>query len=276
MIFSSGSIEESGNFRHRIYNGEVFKIPATVKSLSLTEQVQGELSLAFGPDFRRIHEAVPVENIWQKMTFLRQHMAEYPPYHALMREIIIDAGFMPAENVYDVLRLRAVLHNGHGNPAAAKAYSLHRDTWYGNPQAQINWWIPLHDVSEKDSFSFFPGYFKSGIKNTSADFDYKGWIANVGWQNAKGGRDTAYPRALENPEARDRKGFSCKAGDMIVFSAAQAHQTAENTTQLTRFSVDFRTVHLLDMSKGVGAPNVDNLSSPDAVDDYLRFQAGGI
>ena len=40
----------------------------------------------------------------------------------------------------------------------------------------------------------------------------------------------------------------------------------------TRFSVDFRTVHLGDHRAGLGAPNVDNHSTGSALKDYVRPQ----
>ncbi len=55
-----------------------------------------------------------------------------------------------------------------------------------------------------------------------------------------------------------------------MFSAAQLHSTVPNTSGRTRFSVDFRTVHLDDVTAGTGAPNVDSACTGTTMGDYLR------
>jgi hypothetical protein len=57
---------------------------------------------------------------------------------------------------------------------------------------------------------------------------------------------------------------------VIAFSAAQMHSTVPNTTNLTRFSIDFRTVDARDTSQMRGAPNIDGLSTGTTMMDYLR------
>jgi hypothetical protein len=71
-----------------------------------------------------------------------------------------------------------------------------------------------------------------------------------------------------------RVGFSAGAGDIVLFSGAHFHQTKNNTTGRTRFSLDFRTVDLEDHAAGVGAPNADNRSTGDATRDYVRGGPG--
>lgn len=46
-------------------------------------------------------------------------------------------------------------------------------------------------------------------------------------------------------------------GDLVLFSAAHLHKSAENTTDLCRFSTETRTVSRPDFAAGAGAPDVD-------------------
>ena len=55
-----------------------------------------------------------------------------------------------------------------------------------------------------------------------------------------------------------------------MFSAAQMHSTVPNNTGRTRFSIDFRTVHLDDVTEFRGAPNVDSECTGTTMGDYLR------
>jgi hypothetical protein len=48
------------------------------------------------------------------------------------------------------------------------------------------------------------------------------------------------------------------------------HSTVPNTSELTRFSIDFRTVDARDTSQTNGAPNIDSESTGTTMMDYLR------
>jgi len=58
---------------------------------------------------------------------------------------------------------------------------------------------------------------------------------------------------------------------MIVFAAAQLHSSVPNTSDRTRFSIDFRTVHLDEVEAGRGAPNIDSACTGTTMGDYLRL-----
>lgn len=56
----------------------------------------------------------------------------------------------------------------------------------------------------------------------------------------------------------------------MLFSAAQLHSTVPNTCGLTRYSIDFRTVHLDDVWQKCGAPNSDSACTGTTMRDYMR------
>jgi hypothetical protein len=66
----------------------------------------------------------------------------------------------------------------------------------------------------------------------------------------------------------------CPAGGAILFSGAQMHSTVPNTSGLTRFSLDFRTVNLTDLESKRGAPNVDTYSQGTSLRDFRRSRDG--
>jgi hypothetical protein len=57
---------------------------------------------------------------------------------------------------------------------------------------------------------------------------------------------------------------------MIAFAGAQLHETVPNTTNMARYSIDFRTVHIDDVKARRGAPNVDSRCTGTTMRDYLR------
>src|SRR5262249_53989375 len=57
---------------------------------------------------------------------------------------------------------------------------------------------------------------------------------------------------------------------VILFSGAQLHETVPNTTNMARYSIDFRTVHLDDVMGHLGAANMDSRCTGTTMRDYLR------
>ena len=61
-----------------------------------------------------------------------------------------------------------------------------------------------------------------------------------------------------------------KVGGVTIFSGAQMHSTVPNTSGRTRFSIDFRTVHIDDVVAKRGAPNMDSACTGTVLRDFLR------
>ncbi len=55
-----------------------------------------------------------------------------------------------------------------------------------------------------------------------------------------------------------------------MFSGAQMHSTVPNTSGLTRYSIDFRTLNLDDVIADCGAPNIDDNSTGTSLRDFRR------
>lgn len=256
--------------REAVYKGALYKLAATPQTLALANVVREKIAELFRDmPLRHVHQHLAFPDIAARLAPLRRALAEDSMFHNALLSVLSAYGFDLSETAFDPLRLRCILHEGHVNAGAAAAYAIHRDTWYGNPQAQINGWIALHDIAADESFAFYPEYFAKPVDNASALFNYNDMLASAGWQKTKAGGYPHYPAAPENLVAR-RTGFDIKAGEIVLFSAAHLHGTCKIATGLSRWSLDFRTVHLDDHAKGRGAVNVDNHSPPLAAESYLR------
>jgi hypothetical protein len=59
-------------------------------------------------------------------------------------------------------------------------------------------------------------------------------------------------------------------GAILRFSGAHLHSTIPSTSGRTRFSSDFRTVHIDDVAAHRGAPNIDSQWAGTTMRDYLH------
>lgn len=272
MIFSDDLPADNTTLRRRIYSGALYKLPATPESLDIAGYMRQRVTETLGSPVENAPARMGTPEFLERMRDLRAVLVEEETCKEYVRGLMRRYGFDPAENAFDVMRLRGVTSGGHENASAARAYALHRDTWYANPQSQINWWFALQDTPEERTFSFYPDYFNMPVANSSTQFDYDVWMEKVGWQGARGKHASVeYPYAVL-PEDAKRMGFECRVGEIILFSAAHLHGTNPNNTGICRYSVDFRSVHLADHAAGLGAPNADNGSRPDVLRDYVRSE----
>ncbi|MBI1216307.1 MAG: hypothetical protein GC185_10900 [Alphaproteobacteria bacterium] len=260
--------------RRSLYDGDIYVLPANAATKAYVRAAKNRLMRAFdGPEsVEALHEDCPQEDFLPAYQWLKQAVAE-PGFGAThVARVAESLGFSAKNLSWDPVRFRIALHEGFLNEQAKAAYAVHRDTWYANPQSQVNVWVPLFDIRPTQGFFFYPEYFGKPVKNSSGVFDYGVWRESTGFGVAKGRTPNAlYPAATRKVPEKKAVSFECGAGDMVIFSAAHLHGNCRNLSGLTRFSVDFRIVHRGDEKAGRGAPNVDNLSRGSTLQDYLRL-----
>jgi hypothetical protein len=259
-----------------VYDGQVLLLSETAASRELVKSVLELLADELeSEDVRTAPNDLSNDELFRRIGRVRKILYLEPEYHARLRDVLAAHGFDPDEIAFDPLRLRVVSHLGHENPLAAPVYYPHRDTWYGHSQALITWWIPLHDLGEDETFVFYPERFRVAVPNDSEVFDYDEWVRNgwslkIGWQDPEASRRARYPSVTADWNGGEPLGFSCRCAENLLFSGAQFHRTLPQAFGRTRYSVDFRLVHLADHASGFGAPNVDNRSRGTALVDYVK------
>lgn len=121
--------------------------------------------------------------------------------------------------------------------------------------------------------AFHHRYWDQPVKNTSMGYNYYEWN-----QKYRGGHVGQFlkedPRPLQKPiqpiDLDPQIRLIVPPGGIILFSGAQLHSSVSNISGKTRFSTDFRRVHLDDVKKKKGAPIVDEACMGTTVRDYLR------
>ena len=155
----------------------------------------------------------------------------------------------------------------------ALQFHAHRDTWFSAPQQQVNWWLPVYPIEAENSMAFHPRYFDTAVLNSSSDYDYDEWNRTGRKQAAQILKEETrrQPRPEEPLDLSSEARVVTCVGGILTFSAAQLHATVPNTTNRTRFIVDFRTVNLDDLKAGRGAENVDAACTGTTLRDFMRL-----
>jgi len=260
-------------WRAMIYDGDIIIMSPTPEMLALVEHTRTMIEDAFAPlDPQRAHESLAVERCVEILSVLKPSYIHHPRTKELIQHVLDGFGCSLEKTYQDVPRLRCAFPKDYLTTGIAYAHHPHRDTWYSAPMCQFNWWAPMYEFVSENGMAFHPRYWDRGVKNGSRDFNYYRWNAESR-KNASQhiGRDTrVQPHAEEPLELNPDVRFVVPPGGIIVFSGAQLHSTVPNTTNLVRWSIDFRTINIDDVTSKRGAPNTDSASTGTSLRDFLR------
>ena len=259
--------------RKQLYQGSVFTYSPGPDALELCTFARELLEEAFRPlDPLRVHETLPADKCAAILSELKPRFIHHPKSKECIRGMLSAMGCDTSKTYFDVPRMRTAYPGDYLSSGIAYAFHPHRDTWYSAPFCQINWWMPIYDVTADNCMASHPGYWDRAIKNGSTGYNYHKWNLESRYnasQHVKG--DTrVQPKPEEKIELDPQVRMICKVGGPFLFSAAQLHSTVPNTAGVPRYSIDFRTVHLDDVIGRIGAPNVDSACTGTTMGDYIR------
>ena len=255
-----------------LYSGDLFILPPTASTEALVLQARCMLEEAFAPhDPRTIHKHMTAEEVAALLARVKPAFIHHPACKTLISRIMEENGVDPDKLYFDVPRLRSAFPSHFLSSGIAYAFHPHRDTWYSAPMCQLNWWTPVYSLDPNNAMTFYPRYFREPVKNNSAIYNYYEWnTMNRSTAALHVKTDTReQPRAQQDLEPTTLT-YLVPPGGTIVFSGAQLHSTVPNTTDVARYSIDFRTVHFDDVVARRGAPNIDSRSTGTTMRDYLR------
>lgn len=259
--------------RRRLYEGEIVVIPATDSTRALADFARGMIEGAFQPlDPLTAQYQIPVEEYVAIVAPLKPKFIHDPESKRLIQNIVQSLGCDLEKTYLDVPRLRMVTSSGYLTSGVGYAHHAHRDTWYSAPMCQLNWWMPIYDIDSENTIAFHPRYWSQPVLNGSSKFNYYKWNAEGRTNAAKHIRsDTReQPKAEEPMDLEPGIRIVCQRGSIILFSGAQMHSTVPNTSGVTRYSIDFRTVNLDDVKAKVGAPNLDSQPQGTSLRDFVK------
>ncbi|HXF93345.1 MAG TPA: hypothetical protein VNK46_11365 [Nitrospiraceae bacterium] len=260
--------------RLMLFDGQLFVYSPRKSTLAFIEFARNLIAEAFAPhDPEYAQYRMPVEQYAEILGKLKPHFIHHPESKQHLKAILADLGCDLGKTYFDVPKMRSSTSDNYLTTGIAYAWHPHRDTWYSAPMCQINWWIPIYDIRSDNAMAFHPRYWNRPVQNSSSGYNYYLWN-----QQHRGSHVAQYlkedprplPRATEPMELDPQLRLIVPAGGIILFSAAQMHSSVPNTSGKTRFSIDFRVVHLDDVASKRGAPHTDEQCTGTTMRDYLR------
>jgi len=270
-VFFDSTISDKER-RNRLYAGDIFIISATEGTRALADFARKMLEEAFSPhDPRTIHEHKTAEEVAAILGKLKPQFIHHPFCKRMVAQIMLENGVDVEKLYFDVPRMRSAYPSHFLSSGIAYAFHPHRDTWYSAPMCQLNWWMPIYPLEPDNAMGFYPRYFDEPIHNSSDTYNYYEWNAKNRASAAQHVKtDTRVQPKAQQPLEPQTVRFLPPPGGIIVFSAAHLHESVPNTTDLARYSIDFRTVHYDDVVARRGAPNIDSRCTGTSIRDFLR------
>jgi hypothetical protein len=271
-IYFDRAIDDDAR-REALYGGALFVYSPNAASLRLVELARGLLADAFGGrDPRTAQDHYDVSDYARILSKVKPSFIHHPECKRILPEILASLGCNLEQHYFEVPKMRSATSNGYLTTGIAYAFHPHRDTWYSAPMCQINWWLPIYEIEAGNAMALHPVYFDRGLRNDSETYNYQEWTSKHRFTAAAHiGQDTRkQPNPLEPVELEPSVVVVAPPGGMLMFSAAHLHSSIPNQTGQTRFSIDFRTVHVGDLRGKVAPKNWDSKSTGTAITDYLR------
>jgi hypothetical protein len=272
IYYASTNISDDDR-RRQIYEGSIFAHTPNPSALRLCHLAQELIQEAFGSvNPQKIQDTMSPEQCAEILSKLKPKFIHHPKSKEYIREMLAEFGCDLEKTYFDVPRMRTAFPGDYLKAGIAYAFHPHRDTWYSAPFCQINWWMPIYQITSENCMAIHPQYWNRSVRNGSSQYNYYKWNSE-NRQNAAQHVKTdtrVQPRPEEPMELEPQVRLIGDVGGAFQFSAAQMHSTVPNTSSLTRYSIDFRTVHLDDVRGRIGALNVDSACTGTTMGDYLK------
>ena len=259
--------------RKRLYQGHLYAYSPSPSSLALCQLGREMAEEAFAPlDPREAQHSLPVEEYAAILAELKPKFIHHAKSKEYIQGMLKEFGCDLNKTYFDVPRMRTSTAQGYLTTGIAFAFHPHRDTWYSAPMCQLNWWLPIYDFEADNGMAFHPWYWDHPVRNGSSGYNYQEWVKTSRFNAAKQIKNDTrkQPTPEESIELDPQIRPINPVGGIIIFSGAHLHSSVPNTTNQTRLSIDFRTVHLDDVVDNVGAPNIDSACTGTTLGDYLR------
>jgi hypothetical protein len=137
--------------RQRLFHGDVIiysQLPEITAFAAFTRELILDALAPHTPT--TVHEALSPDELAEILVAFKPKFIHHPSSIEHVRKIVAALGASEETTYADVPKLRTAFPQGGLRTGIAYAFQAHRDTWYGAPAQQINWWMPVWPVAENN------------------------------------------------------------------------------------------------------------------------------
>ncbi|TCK21126.1 hypothetical protein [Pseudonocardia endophytica] len=259
--------------RQSLFSGDFHLYSGRPGALAFVDHAKNLISEAFtGLDPERAQYEMDVEEFVRRVGPLKSEFTNGQRTKELCQQFAVDLGMDPETTYFDIPRLRVIPADQFLTAGVSYNYKAHRDMWYGHPQQLLNYWTPVFPVVGGNVMSMYTDFFDKPVRNASNAYDYEEWVAKHRHAAAEklSKDDRPHPVPLEDFDSRSEIRIAGGSGDIFMFSSNHLHASAPNTSGVTRFSYDLRTINIDDVRENRGPRNVDSGATGTTLGDFLR------
>jgi len=260
MYTEAAASTDADTLHQSLFQGAILRFRGLAEMSAIVGFTRGFLEQRLSPCLpTQIHQLEG--DLAERCAGLQRDYANSSEAKQLWRALFETVGLNPETATRDrlMLRFQPPKQTLGGRPWARSTSTVgfHRDTWGSNLYAQVNWWAPVYPVTADRTFAFLPELFARPLENDSSEFDIVKIIDRNRGHGRPVERGEMVPRLLEDIDLADAQPVTIAPGELIMFSSQHAHVGVVNRTDLTRISLETRTLRLADIEASRGAPNVD-------------------
>ena len=227
--------------RKHLFNGQLFVFSPCPSALTFCQFARQMIEEAFAPlEPTEAQHSLPVEEYVAILAKLKPTFIAHPQSKHFIQSILKELRCDLSKTYFNIPHLRTVT-SGEYLTSDNTYVPPHRDTGY-SAFCPVNWWLPIYDIEPENALAFHPRYWSQPVNSA------------------------VKPSRAEDPPESTQVRLICNVGGIVLFSGAQMHSTVPNRSGRTRFSIDFRTVHINhinDVAAQAGALNVEHRSQQE-------------
>ncbi len=220
--------------KKRIFKGEVFIIEDSEEIIRIINTIQRYFIYFFNFKMRSKGKTRLLNNDQTNLffTILQNRVKRCKLIRGYFSAFLEKVGLNIEETYMDFITLRFSPSNGNNSLGTLVPTAAHRDTWASNLFHQINFWFPIHNVSEENSIFLVPKYFNKNIKNNSGIWSYAFHKQKKNYPST--------PVAEDIFAKKEILSFKLSKGEVLCFSGHHLHGSNLGNDQ--RFNLETRIV----------------------------------
>ena len=248
-FFSDSSVKFI-DLKKRVYQGGVLLTENFEEIYSLHKTINNYFTDFFGFTIKNFVDDFSLKISENKLVKFQNLIKDSKQLRNKFKKFLESLGFDVEDTYCDMITFRFSPSIKETPKGLLKPAEAHRDSWASNFQHQINWWIPLHDLSQENTIYFIPNYFSQPVDNDSDKWSFESYKSL--------NKCFSTPISLHKFKKED---YFCKKiynGQTLIFSGTHIHGSKIGLQR--RLNIETRTLCSKDKFLYSIPQNIDNKS----------------